>query len=115
MFEFGEILTLAVAIAAAGYLFPNWRRIRAHPTLRQLMGPFCVLLLAWIASVLKGVTVGSAAAILVFERDTADLVHNFGPWPQVCNLIEHAAIAAAAVWLLVIVWRTSHPATEARP
>ena len=105
MFQFGEILTLAICAVTVIYVLSNWRRIRALPALRPFLGPFLLLVVAWIATVVEGFFLqGQGVPILVFNQESTFIAHQ-NLFSELFNLIEHLGYAAAGVWFFVLTWR----------
>jgi hypothetical protein len=105
MFQFGEVLALALSLIALVYLVTCWRRIQAQPLLRPFVGPFLVLMVAFVSTVTEGVFVeGANIPWIVFGEDSIRVASD-NPASALFNLAEHAAYAAATIWLLVATWQ----------
>jgi hypothetical protein len=115
MFEFGQVLTLMIGLVATAYFASNWRRIKAQPLLRALIGPFILLMVAWLAAVVESFFYGARSGLIVYEQESVEMAHASGLGAEIANLLQHVAMTAAAVWLLAVVWRTSQPASGKRP
>ena len=104
MFQFGEILALALSLITLVYLATYWRRICAQPLLRPFVGPFLVLMVAFVSTVAEGVFVaGANIPWIVFGEDSIRVAAD-NPASALFNLAEHAAYTAATIWLLVATW-----------
>jgi hypothetical protein len=113
MFQFGEILTLAICGVTVAYLIANWRRIRSLPALAPYLGPFLCLLTAWITTVAEGLFLsGEQLPLVVFAQESI-LVATQSPFSELLNFVEHAAYAAAGIWLLILIVRDSWNRAEA--
>ena len=104
MFQFGEILTLGLGTVAAIYLLTNRGAIARLPALRVLVIPFILMAVAWVATVLEGIP-GGGARTIVFLQGSATIARQGGLASELLNVVEHLAYTAAAVALLVGVWR----------
>lgn len=114
MFQFGEILTLGICLVTIAYLLTNRRPIRALRMFRPLVIPFCLMAVAWTATVLEGVPAGGEGApSIVFWQQSASVVRAGGLVSELLNLTEHLAYAAAGIWLLVVLWRALRAPAEA--
>jgi hypothetical protein len=103
MIEFGEILTLSIGNVALVFIITQWRRIWRNSALRPFLGPFFVLMCAWIATVVEDVVRETGRfPSLVFGPQTLNLPPA-STATNVFHLIEHASYLVAAAWLLVIV------------
>ena len=102
MLEFGEILTLAMALVAAAYVAYGWRRIRALPTLRPFVLPLFLAILSWVCETSKNVLRADSLTAL-------SLTLNDGAGPEnaptllmaALNMAEHVLVLATAIALLL--------------
>lgn len=102
MFQFGEILALAIWVVAVVYVATNWRRLGSLPHLRMLLGPTALLAAGTAATVLEGLFfTGADLPWLVVTQDSVVVIDTGAPGARVVNLLEHACMAASCVWLLV--------------
>jgi hypothetical protein len=115
MFEFAELLTLAIATVLMVYLLSVRERLRTLPFLWQLQWPLLLLMVAWIATVIEGIPLGENAPLFVFVQENVEEANEAGTFSAVSNLIEHLALAGAAVWILVILVRRGRAPEEVRP
>jgi hypothetical protein len=114
MFQFGEVLALLIGFLPLTYLLIHWRRIRAHPLLGRLIGPFVAMFVCWTATVVEGVfTVEKTARLVELRQNSVGLEDVVTAPAQLLNLVEHGAAAVAAVWLLLILWRAARSPGEA--
>jgi hypothetical protein len=105
MFQFGEILTLALSLITLVYVLTSWRRLFAQPMLRPFIGPFLVLMVAFVSTVVEGAFMqGAGIPWIVFEQDDISIAHA-GLASELLNLAEHVSYAVAAIWLFVAIWR----------
>ncbi|MCX5683183.1 MAG: hypothetical protein NT049_05800 [Planctomycetota bacterium] len=105
MFQFGEILTLALSLITLVYLLAYRRRIRAEPALRAFVGPFLILMVAFVATVAEGAFMqGADIPVIVFGQENISIAHA-GTASEWLNLIEHTSYALSAIWLYVAIWR----------
>jgi len=104
MFQFGELLTLAIGVVALAYVVANWRRIRSLPTLRPLVIPFVLIALSWLFTVVEGVFLTNVpfGQILMLQPSVGGSAEA-GTGGQILNLLEHLANMSGAVALLVVV------------
>jgi hypothetical protein len=116
MYEFGEILTLAICVVAAVYVLTNRRRIGQLQSLRPFVFPFMLALVGWIATVVEGIPQGGPGLpTLVFWTSSPGVVAAGGSFGEVFNALEHVCLAASGVWLLVVLWRGRGAAQEGSP
>lgn len=116
MFQFGEVLGLAIAAMAAVYVLTNWQRILALPSLKPLLVPFFLMVAAWIITVVEGIPGGEAGvARIVFWQQSPQVTAGAGGFGQVFNLVEHLCLAAMGVCLLLALWRTRPSVYEKSP
>ena len=103
--QFGEILTLAIALVAAAYLASNWRRVRSSETLRLFALPLILMILAWAFSIVEDLfPPGGLTAVTVAFRERAGAEPGQTSMSQVLNILEHVLSMAAAVALLWATW-----------
>lgn len=117
MFQFGEILCLALALVLVTYLVSQWRRIRGTPILRPFIGAILLLFVSWVATVVEGVFlegVSFSNLILIYQQSVG-LAGESSPGSRIFNWIEHVTTAAAGVWLLVGVLRLRRMETPPTP
>lgn len=113
MFQFGELLALCIGLVALVYLLAHRRRIAAEPALHPFAVPFLLMLVAWIATVLEGVHFESGdIPWLVFGQESLSVARR-SITSELLNLAEHAAYAAGAVGLLVVLWRNRRAVRKA--
>ncbi len=114
MFQFGEVLTLAISVVAAAYLFANWTRIRSAPTLRPFALPLIVIIITWVATVVEGVFSEDARrGWIVVLQESVGTANGESAVAVVFNLVEHVGTMLAAVLLLVAVRRLCQDRPEA--
>ncbi len=116
MFQFSELLTLAVGLVMLTYLVGHWRRIRRSRTLRPFILPSLLILSAWLFTVLEGVFLPwpPAQGVIVVEQASIPL-SELGGLPAVAlNILEHLACGAAGVALLAAAVRLSRTRSEVR-
>jgi hypothetical protein len=105
MFQFGEILTLALSLITLVYILTDRSRIIAEPLLRPFIGPFLVLMVAFVSTVVEGAFMqGAGIPWIVFEQDDISIAHA-SLASELFNLAEHMSYAVAAIWLFVAIWR----------
>lgn len=105
MFQFGEILTLAICIVTIAYVLANWRRIQLLPALKPFVGPFLFLVVAWFATVIEGLFIeGPNIPILVLGQESIGVAHQ-SPYSELLNLAEHVGYAVAGIWMFLLVRR----------
>jgi hypothetical protein len=105
MVEFGEVLTLFIAIVATAYVAANWRRVRQNPRLGPFVWPFLFFTFAWTAAFAEALCrQDTPLQFVILAHETIDL-RSAGLVAQVFHLIEHLSYALAAGWLLVAVRR----------
>jgi hypothetical protein len=105
MLQFGEILALTLSLITLVYLATYWRRICAQPLLRPFVGPFLVLMIAFVSTVVEGVFLeGANIPWIVFGEDSIRVAAD-NPASALFNLAEHAAYTAATIWMLVATWQ----------
>ena len=116
MFQFGEVLGLAIATMVAVYVLTNRQRLLALPALKALLIPFLFMLAGWIATVVEGIPSGGAGLPrIVFWQQSPQVTAEGGAFSQVFNLLEHLCVAASGVWLAVVLWRTRPSVYEKSP
>lgn len=115
MFQFGEILTLAIAVVAAAYLVTNWRRVRSSPSLRPFAIPLILMIVTWTATVVEGMFPADATGPwIVMAQESVGIVGNETVPAALFNFVEHITTAIAAVLLFVAVWRLCRTPSETR-
>ena len=115
MFQFGEIVTLALFLVVGVYVLAHRRQITALTSLRPLLPPFLLMAAAIIATVAEGVPGGLATGgNVIFWSDSLAVAQRGGLASQVLNLLEHLCHASSGIWLLVILLRANHVEREAR-
>jgi hypothetical protein len=115
MFQFGEVLTLAISAVAAAYLFTNWTRIRSAPTLRPFALPLIVMFVAWVATVVEGVfSTDVQQGWIVMMQESVGTAAGESAAAVAFNLVEHVGTTLAAVLLLVAVHRLCQGRPEDR-
>lgn len=116
MFQFGEVLTVTIAVVALAYLLSNWRRVRAVPSLRRLVLPFLLVAAAWLWSVLEDIAPGGPShALFVLIRDRPGEDGAASAWASACNVLEHVFLGASALALLGTMWRIAARREGATP
>lgn len=83
-FHENEILLWLFGAIVLVFLLLNYRDLRRLPAINILFASYCVVLLAWTAT---------------------NIEHVF--WPQVFNVIEHAAYLISSLFLLVWCWKAA--------
>jgi len=115
MFQFGEILTLAISAIAAIFLLINGRRILATPNLRPFVLPLILMIVSWIATVVEGIFLPLPAnGWVVVMQESVGLAADEPLATTVCNFVEHISTVAAAILLLVAVLRLAWARGEDR-
>ena len=113
MFQFAEILTLSIGIITAVYVLAHWRSIRANPHLGPLVGPFLLMLLSWVATVVEGALISSPQTpVLFLAQPSMGVTAAGGTWAHAWNLVEHTSLTLSGVWLMVSLLRMSRRARE---
>jgi hypothetical protein len=116
MFQFGKILTLGIAIMVGVYLLLHRRQIRAVPSLRPFVGPFLLMSVWWLVTVVEMMAIwierGAFPSLLEVEHGLA-MTYTEGVGPPIFYLLGHLLGTAGYVWLLLVVWRMSRSAREA--
>jgi hypothetical protein len=103
MFQFGEILTLALSLITLVYILTYRGRIIAQPMLRPFIGPYLVLMVAFVSTVVEGAFMqGADIPWVVFGQEDISIAHS-GLASELLNLTEHVSYAAAAIWLFVAI------------
>jgi len=109
MFQFGEVVGLAIAVMATVYVLTNWHRILALPSLKVLLIPFFLMVAGCLTTVVEGIPSGGAGLPhIVFWQQSPQVTAGAGAFGLVFNLLEHLCLAAAGVSLLLALWRP-HP------
>ncbi len=113
MFQFSEILTLAVGLVALTYLVAHRRRAAALPLLRPFIPAFLLLLVSWTSTVVEGFFVEGVPPedVIQFWQESVGLTVKGGTWGRIFNWLEHLSALAAGVWLCIAAIRLSR--TEA--
>jgi hypothetical protein len=107
MFQFGEVLTLAISLVVVIFLATAWRRIRAAPLVRPFVLPVLLITGAWVFTVLEGI--GQAPpgqpVLLFYGEDIFPATRTW--WFTICNGLEHLLLMAGAMALLAAVYRAA--------
>lgn len=116
MFQFGEVVGLAIAAMATVYVLTNWHRILALPSLKALLAPFFLMVAGWLCTVVEGIPSGGAGLPrIVFWQESPQVTAGAGAFGLVFNLMEHLCLAAAGVSLLLALWRARSTAHAESP
>ncbi len=107
MFQFSEVLTLAIGLVLLAYLLAHRRRIADLPSLRPFVPAVMLLLLSWISTVAEGLFIEDVPPenVIQFWQKSVGLAVKGGAWSQALNWIEHLSALAASVWLFVAALR----------
>ena len=116
MFQFSELLTLAVGLVMLTYLVGHWHRLRRSHTLRPFILPAVLILSAWVFTVLEGVFMPwpPTQGVIVVQQASVSMAEGGGAATQMLNVLEHVACGAAGIALLAVVVRLSRVRLEVR-
>ena len=117
MFQFSEILTLALGLVLLTYLAAHWRRILGATALGPFVGPILLLIFSWVCTVAEGVFLQNVPFenLIVVHQPSVGLPGQAGDMMHLLNWLEHISGAAAGVWLLVSMLQLRRSRREAAP